>query len=348
MPANTWVMRESGKNRPGDNRAWGTAVYDPQGEQILHWGGGHVAYVGNAVLHYATRTNQYFIDYRPEQGLMYAHGQGGMKIGVTYRGRPFMTGHAYHSQAYDPVAKKLIVCGQDSKVMVKDRLFFAYDPAVGEWADQPIPTPFTPGYSMTILCSTPKGVVAWNGQELWRLDTVARRWDKLPLVGKLPGGGPDAHGMTHDSTRDRLLLFYSGAKGDVVAYDIAAGKAASLGPKGMDKMPGLASREVVYLPDRDCVLVGARARDGDGRMRWPIYDCRANAWRLALLAGADPIGDPKGRSAGNSFSASLGLMYDAKRKLVWAVDSGTTVWALRLDLSAADMIDPPGVAGKPE
>jgi hypothetical protein len=339
LPANTWVLCESAKNRPEDNRAWGTAVLDPEGDQVLHWGGGHVAYTGNSVLHYSLRSNQYFIGHRPEDGLMYAHGQGGMKMAVTYRNRAFMTGHSYHSQAYHPGAKKLIVCGQDPQVMVKAWLFFGYDPQAGEWLPGPIPAPFPPNYAMTVLCSVPSGVVAWNGPDLWRLDQQCRAWEKLPLTGcRLPEGGPDLHGMTYDSHRARLLLFSRHAKGDVVAYDMKSGQAARLAPAGMAAQPAMSCREVVYLPQFDSVLVGCRVRDARAMMRWAVFDCEKNAWKAVLLSGDDPISGPKGRAAQNAFSAELGLMHDAKRRLIWAVDSHTNVFALRLDLKTADSI----------
>ena len=48
------------------------------------------------------------------------------------------------------------------------------------------------------------------------------------------------------------------------------------------------------------------------------------------LAGDDPVG--KG-----NFNNSMGLMYDPTRKLVWAVDTNSVVYVLRLDLKTADL-----------
>ena len=83
--------------------------------------------------------------------------------------------------------------------------------------------------------------------------------------------------------------------------------------------------------------------DAEGRMRWPLYDCEKNAWKAVLLAGSDPIG--KGKDA---YNVSLGLVYDAKRKLIWAADHVANISALRLDLKAADvrpMEEPAPAAG---
>jgi hypothetical protein len=44
--------------------------------------------------------------------------------------------------------------------------------------------------------------------------------------------------------------------------------------------------------------------------------------------------DPNGKDGRN---VSLGLMYDAKRKLFWAVDAASKVYVLRLEPSSADL-----------
>jgi hypothetical protein len=46
--------------------------------------------------------------------------------------------------------------------------------------------------------------------------------------------------------------------------------------------------------------------------------------------------DPSGKAGRN---VSLGLMYDAKRKLFWAVDTNSEVYVLRLEPASAEMHD---------
>lgn len=87
------------------------------------------------------------------------------------------------------------------------------------------------------------------------------------------------------------------------------------------------SRETIYLPELDAVLLGARVTL-DGKPFWALYDCGKNAWYGVELPGADPIG--KG-TQGNSFNNSMGLMYDPNRKLVWAVGQNSHVHVLRLE-----------------
>ncbi len=334
LKPNVWALRDrkQQKNNPDDNRAWSTSVFDPERDQILMWGGGHVAYVGNCVLHYSVKANQFYIGHRPEQGLMYAHGQGGMKIAVSYRNRAFMTGHAYHSYGYDIPSGKLIVCGQTlAENTVKASLYFCYDPAVGEWFPNPILTPFQAHYGFDRLSPTPRGIVAWASGALWKPDVAELRWEKMPLSGaKLPAATHEGHGMAHDLKRDRMLCFGQG--GEVLAYDYQTGQLSALGPVGATSalFKSVRFRELVYMPEHDSVLVGSRIPDAEGKMRWPLFDCGKNAWRAVLLSGDEPTG--------KDYNVSLGLMHDARRKLLWTADHAANISALRLDLKTADVI----------
>lgn len=83
------------------------------------------------------------------------------------------------------------------------------------------------------------------------------------------------------------------------------------------------------LPEFDAVLIASRIPDAGGKMRWPVYDCEANAWKAAILSGDEPIG--------KQYNVSLRLMYGARRKLVWAADSYAGIWALRPNLRVAGL-----------
>src|SRR5258708_2208871 len=105
-----------------------------------------------------------------------------------------------------------------------------------------------------------------------------------------------------DSKRDRLL-FFSGSdknRGDVTAYDFATGESKWLGAAGKQHA-GVPSRETIYLPEADAVLLGARATVGD-KLLWLLYDCERNAWRGIEFTGDDPIG--RG-TAGRTFNNSM-------------------------------------------
>ena len=89
------------------------------------------------------------------------------------------------------------------------------------------------------------------------------------------------------------------------------------------------SRETVYLPGADAVLVGAHV-EADGKLLWPLYDCAKNAWLGVELAGADPVGKGK-------FNNSMGLMFDPDRKLLWAVGQNDQLFVLRFEPKQAKL-----------
>ena len=64
--------------------------------------------------------------------------------------------------------------------------------------------------------------------------------------------------------------------------------------------------------------------------RTPAYDCAGNRW-VSLKLGGD---DPSGKTGRN---VSLGMMYDANRKLFWAVDTDSNVFVLRLEPATAEV-----------
>lgn len=71
------------------------------------------------------------------------------------------------------------------------------------------------------------------------------------------------------------------------------------------------ARESVYLPKRNLILFGYHL----GRTNHlPVYDISMNRWGTVEVPGSDFFTH---RSEG--VSVDLGLIYDAKRGLVWAV-----------------------------
>jgi hypothetical protein len=338
LPANTWALRDpkTQPNKGGGGRDFSTAAYDPDGDQLLLWGGGHVAYDGNCVWHYSLKSNRFYAGLRPEWGLCYGIScEPGNPMAASYRNRANMTVHPYHSYAYDQPSGKLLICGQISgRPSVKDPLYFCYDPAATEWFPGPIVSPMGSAGGNK-LYSTSKGVIAWIGGAFWRPDVAGLKWEKLPHTGdKLELGGFESGGFAHDIKRDRLLLFSQHLQGKVVAYDLKTGQASTLNPAGAGSAAflkggddGLPCRELVYVPDFDAVLIAARVPGAEGKRRWLVYDCQNNAWKAALLGGNDPIQE----NTGGAYSWNLGLVYDARRKLIWATQNSNMIYALRLD-----------------
>lgn len=330
LPANEWVLRPTPK-LPRPNMDWGSAVFAPDLDLILRFSGGHSAYSGTAPQVYDVKTDRYSIPFAPEYPLEYVYSNDQVHGEWSFKGNPWMTGHTYKSTGYDPHLRCLVFAPHDYN--------YFFDPKAGQWSRSSVRNPYRPNMYVVTLCTTPQGVVAWAdareaGAGLWRLDAGSRAWKALPLTGTLPGKGADQHGMAYDAKRDRLLFFSNADKnkGDVAAYDFKTAEAKWLLAAGKERA-AVQSRETIYLPELDAVLVGARV-SLDGKQMWALYDCGKNAWQGLELPGADPVG--KG-TFGNSFNNSMGLMYDPARKLVWAVGQNSHVHVLRLDPQTAKM-----------
>ena len=336
LPTNRWVLRPTPK-RPGMNMDWGSAVFAPELDQIIRFSGGHSAYSGTAPQVYDVQTDRYSIPFAPELPLEFVYSNDQVRGEWSFGGNPWMTGHTYKSTGYDARLKCLVFAPHDHT--------YFFDSVAAKWTRGPQPNPYRADFYNVTLCSTPQGTVAWGDQRdgggagLWRLDAKERVWQPLALRGSLPDKSPDQHGMAYDSKRDRLL-FFSGTdknKGDVAVYDFSSSEAHWLNANGKT-FAAVPSRETVYLPEADAVLLGARVAVGE-KLHWLLYDCASNAWRGIELPGDDPIGQG---TSGRAFNNSMGLMYDPTRKLVWAVGQHSHVHVLRLDSSAARPLEGAG------
>lgn len=329
LPANTWVKRATPK-LPRPNMDWGSAVWAADKDQILRFSGGHSAYSGTAPIVYDVASDRYSIPFAPEFPLEYVYSNDQVHGEWSFAGNPWMTGHTYKATGYDPHSQSLVFAAH--------KFTYFFDSATGKWTRSTEQNPFRPNMYVVTLCTTPEGTVLWadhlakSGAGLWRLAEGTRTWRELPLEGPLPGKSADRHGMAYDAKRKRLLFFSSVDKqaGDVAEYDLASGKARWLEAGGRERMASVSARETVYVPELDAVLVGAHVPGADGKTptnQWPVYDCAKNQWVALEATGDDPVGK-------RAFNNSMGLMYDAKRKLVWAVGQNSEVYVLRPDAKA--------------
>ncbi|HEX7896765.1 MAG TPA: kelch repeat-containing protein [Planctomycetota bacterium] len=324
LPANEWVSMKPPK-LPAMNRDWGTAVYDPDRQLILRWSGGHSAHGGTDVLQYHTNTNRWELTMPVEFPLGQTYSNTEYPEGVNFNRRPWVTGHTYQSYGYDPIGKKMHFLGRKSDGHV-------WDPDLGDWtARYPKPKELVYGdcfYTLTIT-STPSGLVCWTKDgKLFRYEST---WMLRNINGTLPGSVVDNSTLAYDAKRDRLLFWRKGY-GDKNPYDgeIQAvdkdGVVSALNPEGKAAavaVPYLC--QIRYDVANDLFLVG-----GTVEGRTPAYDPEKNRWVTLKIGGEDPSGK-KGRNV------SLGMMYDAKRKLFWAVDTNSHVYVLRLDPATADL-----------
>jgi hypothetical protein len=335
LPANTWVSTKP-PFRPPLNRDWGTAVLDPDRDLILRFSGGHCAHGGSDVLHYHLASNRWELPFPVEFPLGQLYTNTEYPAGFNFNRRPWVTGHTYQDYGYDTVTKRMLFTGQQD-------FCYVYNPDVADWTSRFMkPKGMNYGgcfYTLT-LCTTPHGLACWtqNG-DVYHHDPVKKEWVQLTLNGeKLRGSVVDNSTLCYDSKRDRLLFLVKGYgdkskyDGRIFAMDWKTRTVSVLTPEGSEAaavVPFL--RECRYDVANDLVLVGGTLPpDSAGIRRTPAYDCAGNRW-VSLKLGGD---DPSGKTGRN---VSLGLMYDAKRKLFWAVDTNSNVFVLRLDVKTADV-----------
>jgi hypothetical protein len=212
-----------------------------------------------------------------------------------------------------------------------------YDPDLGDWSGRfakPKAMTYGDAYYTLTLTPTPQGLICWTKDgRLFRFE--GNDWVEKPLQGKLAGSVVDNSTLAYDSKRERLL-FWRKLYGDKTIYDgkiqtvdLKTWTVGALEPQGNAAgVPYLC--QIRYDADNDLFLVGGTLPPGeDGLRRTPAYDPAGDRWISLRITGDDPSG-PRGRNV------SLGLMYDARRKVFWAVDTNSKVFVLRLDPKTAD------------
>lgn len=342
LPTNQWVSIKP-PFLPQLNRDWGTAVLDPDRDQILRFAGGHVAHGGSDVLHFHLTTGRWELPFPVEFPLGQTFSNTEYPNGFNFNARPWITGHTYQSYGYDPVAKKMLFTGRKNH-------FYIYDPDRADWtgrAAKPKGMNYGSAYYTLTICPTPAGLVCWTNEgEIFRYDATKNEWTRLAITGeKLPGSVVDNSTIVYDSKRDRLLMVRK-SYGDKHAFDgrLYAVDLKTMSASQIDPSNAAAAAPIPYLcqlrydPAHDLLLAGCVLPSGDetdtphapiGPRRTPAYDCATNRWISLNLTGED-FYRPKARDV------SLGLVYDAKRGLFWAVNARSNVYVLKLDPTTAD------------
>jgi hypothetical protein len=340
LPANTWVLPKP-PYTPRLNRDWGSVTIDTDRDMLLFWSGGHSAHGGSDVLQYHLAANRWELAFPVEFPLGQLYSNTSYPDTFNFNRRPWVTGHTYLDYIYDPSVKKLLFTGHGKHCYV-------YDPDIAEWTGRFVkPNGMNYGgcfYDLN-LAAAPNGSVCWTKEgRIFRFDATTNQWVACKVTGKIPGASVDTSVSVYDSKRDRLIIL-AGAygqkfNGQVHALDLKTLAAAPLAPTNMAAVAavgGFGTDRACYDPENDLVLIGSLLPAGaDGFSRTPAYDCAGNRWvslKIAYLTSGDkkvPV-TPRGHSSG--------IVFDPKRKLIWGVDAGCTVYVLRLDSKTADLVE---------
>jgi hypothetical protein len=311
LAPNTWTPLAPPKGV--DHRAWNSTTYDPDRQQFLWWGGGHVTYMGTDVTHYSVRANRWTIGYSPD---LPTEPLGGyyVKAALSFQDRPQVPVHAYQAYAYDPPSGKMFYL---------DR---AYDVAARQWDVEPCPGLQHKGCMGTLLETTPGGVVALSEFGLFRFEAKEKAWKKLPWNGPAFGGAwCDGHALCYDSKRDCLWA----ANKEIFRYDLKTGAAEKLAVKPPKRVGDFALwREQAHIPDADLILLMQSFPGPDGKETGVAFDPGEKKY-YAVELGGKPRTD-RWTSA---------LHYDPKLGLALINDGFSGVWALRFDRKTAKMTE---------
>jgi hypothetical protein len=116
--------------------------------------------------------------------------------------------------------------------------------------------------------------------------------------------------LAYDSKRDRLMLHGGGARrNELWAFDMQARRWTLLSPQGDKPTP---SREAVYLPREDVMLISSPAPEDRSILAVWAYTPAGNAWRRVKTSFAGTA--PRGASGQNR-----AMVYDPKRNLLLLV-----------------------------
>jgi hypothetical protein len=122
------------------------------------------------------------------------------------------------------------------------------------------------------------------------------------------------------------------SNGTLVSFDFKSQAVETLTPQNAELAKTRCARELAYVEHADWVLIGELYPPGEQKVakRYTrVYDCGSSKMFL-LDAGNAPDG------------YSVGWMYDAKRKLVYAFTVAGEAWAMKIEPKTAKLLEKGG------
>lgn len=315
LPLSRWV-KMAPPRAPRIDYIWGSRVMDTKNDQILVWAGGHSSHGGTDVPQYFIAEDRWRIGYDAEWPLECTHTNETYPAYFSFNKRPWIVGHTYDNQDYDPVLGKL--------VLIKHRYTYFYDAAHKNWdtVRSVNPSEMAFDFYANSVTSTPHGAFGWasTGYYSWGLfimDSATLTWKALPLKGAgLPQYYCEEAGATYDLKRDRVILVSrSTDKNKVWFYDFEDSTLTSSTPSGTPPADNINLRSATYLPGADKVLFA-------GDLEHPLYNCAENSWETMTVA--------KSADVDVTNTETSGYLFDPKRGLVFDIERNCEVYVLKL------------------
>lgn len=255
LPANTWTRITAEYN--AQDRSYGSFALDPARGQLVFWGGGHSAYMGNEVSQYDIKGNLWMESWPPDfpPWPFGAPDGDGWNPPLYHRKG---SAHGYHKYAYSADLDKIV--------------FFPhiYDPDRMRWGETTLQQTGsgTPGGPVDMSGAKEFYTVSakhWYGAPfgVWKLNPANATLDRLH-GSDTPFFTNDRAKAVFDSKRNRILFYGTRDKADnspanqFYAFDIAnatwAKQPITLEPPATET-PVSTAWGIAYSPKHDSVLI---------------------------------------------------------------------------------------------
>lgn len=298
LPANAWVKR----NTPYDcqSRGYGSFCYDWDRDQLVNWGGGHSAYMGNEVSQYDVKGNFWMESWAPDlpPWPFGAPDGPGWHPPLYHR---VGTCHGYYNYTYCSDLKKVVFWYRE-----------IYDPDRMRWTDQTI-TSRKPGaaFGVCVDMSGAPGLMGANGAQT---DFAAMTIGGIAGVKGAAFAGNDRMKAVFDTKRKRILWFglRSGQNkicNELWALPLDQPTWVKIEPKVEPEgaaVPGMAAWGNCYSAKHDVMVI----LPGSNNAGTWVYDCGTNVLKR--------LGDGLKTRQGSS-----GVIYDEKQDVFISVEEGS-------------------------
>jgi hypothetical protein len=286
----------------GFGRAYGSFCYDWDRDEILLWGGGHSAYMGNEWSQYDLKANLWMESWNPEFP-PHPHGSPDGPGWTPHFTHTVGSGHGYHNYVYSGVLKKAVLWGAE-----------IYDPDRMRYAPKGLQVIIEGSRQSSGLRVEMNGAPEtfsvscqhWYGGPfgVWRLDPAAGTTARIK-GSDTPFGTNDRAKAVYDTKRKRILFYGAtnskekGGKCNALwAYAPAENKWEKLEPAvepAGASAPPVEAWNYCYAEKYDGLLIPAKSAT------W-FYDCGKNTLRQIPCP-------PRETAAGVIYSPRQDLFY---------------------------------------